>query len=56
MMEEIHKTLSKYCQCRTEIESGGFHKTEQFYTCTVDKRPNQGVEGEAPLIVSKQQK
>jgi hypothetical protein len=56
IMEETHKMLSRYCQCRTEIESGGFHKIEQFYTCTVDKHPNQGVEGKAPRIVSKHQK
>jgi len=33
---------------------GGFQKTEKFFTLRVDKRPKQGVEGKAPLIVSKQ--
>jgi hypothetical protein len=55
-MKEIHKMLSRYCHCGTEIESGSFHKIEQFYTCTVDKHPHQGVEGKAPRIVSRHQK
>ena len=33
-----------------------FYKTEQFYTCRVDMRPNQRVEGKAPRTVSEHQK